>query len=82
MKKRGNKSRYSDDKQLQTVIEYLTGDESAREIGDRLSLSEPSIRVWVKKLRPIAEQSINDGSAWISDAESLQFDQEETESPF
>ena len=36
-KKSGNKSRYAYDIQLQTVFEYLTGDESARDIGDRLS---------------------------------------------
>ena len=61
MRKSGNNSNWTDTKQLETVIEYLTGNDSAREIGDRLSLTEGTMRRWVRKWRHDAEHAIKNG---------------------
>ena len=86
MKKRGSLSRYTDEQQLQTVIEYLTGDNSAREIGDSLAMSEPTIRLWIRKWRTTAEQSIGAGeTSMVAVVESVPVDDTEPddeESPF
>ena len=86
MKKRGSLSRYTDEQQLQTVIEYLTGYSSAREIGDSLAMSEPSIRLWIRKWRATAEQAIDAGetSMVAVGVETLSDDTEsdDEESPF
>ena len=86
MKKRGSLSRYTDQQQLQAVIEYLTGHSSAREIGDSLSMSEPSMRLWIRKWRTTAEQSIDAGeTSMVAVSESISLDDTESddeESPF
>ena len=88
MKKRGSLSRYTDEQQLQTVIEYLTGYSSAREIGDSLAMSEPSIRLWIRKWRATAEQAIDAGETSMVPStvgvETLSDDTEsdDEESPF
>ena len=83
MRKSGNNSKWTDTKQLETVIEYLTGNDSAREIGDRLSLTEGTMRRWVRKWRHDAEQAIKNGATSavaVEDFDASESDDEE--SPF
>ena len=58
MRKSGNRSKFTDAQQLQTVIEYLTNNASAREMADTLGVGDGSIRQWTRKWRTVAEQSI------------------------
>lgn len=60
MKKSGNRSKFTDAQQLETVIEYLTNDASAVEMAERLGVGHGAIRQWTRKWRTIAEQSIAD----------------------
>ena len=82
MKRSGGRSKYTDNQQIQTVIEYLTNDESAREIGDRLDRSEQAIRVWIRKWRPIANQAIADGGEGAFAVIGTEPEVESEESPF
>ena len=70
----------------QTVIEYLTGHSSAREIADSLAMSEPAMRLWIRKWRTTAEQSIDAGeTSMVAVGESMPLDDTEPddeESPF
>ena len=60
MKKSGNRSKFTDAQQLETVIEYLTNDASAAEMGAAIGIGHGAIRQWAHKWRTIAEQSIAD----------------------
>ena len=82
MRKSGNNSKWTDAKQVETVIEYLTGNDSAREIGDRLSLTEGTMRRWVRKWRHDAEQSIKNGATSAVSVEYFDTESDDEESPF
>ena len=82
MKKAGNRSKFTDAQQLQTVIEYLTNDASAREMAETLGVGEASIRLWTRKWRTIAEQSIANMEPSLLAAGNFDAEPDDEESPF
>ena len=82
MRKSGNRSKFTDAQQLQTVIEYLTNDASAREMADTLGVGDGSIRQWTRKWRTVAEQSIVDMEPSLLVASDIDAVEDDEKSPF
>ena len=82
MKRSGNRSKFTDAQQLQTVIEYLTNDASAVEMAETLGIGHGAIRQWTRKWRTIAEESIANMEPSLLAAGNFDAEPDDEESPF